>query len=783
MKISYQWIRDFIDLEVDAKTLADALTMSGTEVEEILHETVPREVVCAMIIEVGQHPNADRLSICMVDTGDDVLKVVCGAPNVRVGLVSAFAPIGTDLGPGMLIKKAKIRGEESFGMLLSERELGLTDDHTGIMEIETPAQPGESLDKVLGLEDWVFDVNVTPNRGDCLSIIGIARELSVLFRKDLTPPFFEIPEIEKPVDAVLGVKILDPDACPRYTARVLEGINIRKSPFTMRRRLFQSGVRAISNIVDITNYVMLEYGQPLHAFDYELVGQRSIVVRKARGGEKFVTLDSVERDLLEDDLLICDRDKPIALAGVMGGENSEVADTTSTVILESAFFDPVHIRKTSRNINLSTEASYRFERGIDPEIQVVAANRAAFLMNQLADAGIYKNVIDENYLDYNPITIPLRKNYMSTVLGIDDIEDQDVEDIYTRLGCRVNRCDDGWMISPPLFRHDLTREIDLIEEYVRVYGMDNVEPDLPRFKPGKGSSDVLYLREVRNRMAAMGFSEVVTYSFVSPRWKNWFGDDVLELINPISDEMKTMRRSLLPGLLATVAKNKNQQIRDISLFELGKCFYPGPGKLPEEKELLGIAISGQRRYSHWSEKPEFFDFYDIKGFVQLLLGTIELEPSLHDFLKTGHQADIIYNDEKIGYLGALNQALLEQLDIEDDVFVAEIPVQTLLSQQWKGMQVIPKYPMTYRDLSLVVDENIQYKDIEAAVIANNIKELRKIVPIDRYTGDKLSKGKNGITIRIIYQSYSRTLDDEQINKWQNIILRELEKKLGISLRS
>ncbi|HHO75735.1 MAG TPA: phenylalanine--tRNA ligase subunit beta, partial [Deltaproteobacteria bacterium] len=592
MKIGYKWIKELINIDEDAYKVAEALTMSGTEVEEIVHETIPSEVVCAKIVEVKAHPDADKLSLCLVDTGSEHLWVVCGAPNVAAGMMSAFAPVGTDLGPGMKVKKAKIRGVESFGVLLSERELGLTDDHTGIMEIDADVNPGDVLVEALELEDWVLDINVTPNRGDCLCVIGIARELSALFRKEFAIPQFTIKEDAKSINSVLSVDILAPDACPRYAARVIQDANIRKSPFAMRRRLFQAGVRSINNIVDITNYVLLEYGQPLHAFDYTLIAGNAIEVRKARQGEEFVTLDSEKRTLRAEDLLICDREKPIALAGVMGGENSEVLDTTKSIALESAFFNPVGIRHTSKGLNLSTEASYRFERGIDPAIQVLAADRAAYLMAELADAKVLGGVIDVNHVTSDQRNIILRREYMQEVLGIDDFTDADVADILTGLGCLVEKTDLGWSVSPPQFRHDVTREIDLVEEFIRIYGMEKAEPELPTFRPMKRSSDEMKLNGLRSRLASMGLAEVVTYSFISPKWKQFFGDEMLELLNPISDEMRLMRRSLVPGLASVAAKNKNLQSRDIRIFEVGKCFFPQQGGLPNEKVILGIALSG-----------------------------------------------------------------------------------------------------------------------------------------------------------------------------------------------
>jgi len=783
MKISYNWIREFVELDVDAQTAAHALTMSGTEIEEIEHQSIPREIICALITEVKPHPNSDKLYLCQVDTGKETLKVVCGAPNTCTGMISAFAPVGTSLGPDMLVKKAKIRGEESFGILLSERELGLTDDHTGIMELDDSMKPGDVLTDALNLEDWVLTVNVTPNRGDCLSVIGVARELAALFRVNFRMPAFNIQEEPEAIENRLSVEIQATDACPRYSARFLKGITIGKSPFWMRRRLFQSGVRAISNVVDITNYVMLEYGQPLHAFDATLISGNGIVVRKAADGESFITLDSVERRLSKENLLICDRQKPVALAGIMGGENSEVMDTTETVVLESAFFDPISIQRTSKGLNLSTEASYRFERGIDPSIQVDAANRAAWLMAKHAAAKVLKGVIDVNYYEYARKELMLRKSYLEKVLGIGSIGPADVTKIFTLLGCGVQETAEGWQVKPPVFRHDITREIDLVEEFVRIYGMDKVEPDLPTFKPIKKSAVENRIRDLRLALAAMGLSEVITYSFISPKWKKFFPAESLELLNPISDEMKIMRTSLIPGLASAVERNRKLQNRDISVFEIGKSFQPVPGgKLPVEEYRIGIAMSGQRFDTHWSDRPRQTDFYDLKGIAETILGGPELQPSSHPYYKPRQQADVLLDGKAAGTIGCLHQDILAMLDIADDVYVLDLSLDACLDRKWQGMKEIPKFPSTWRDLSLVTDEAVTYRDIAGLILRHNIKEIRQIFPVDLYLGDKLAKGKKGITIRITYQSDSRTLEDATITAWQDKIIKSLRENLGIELR-
>jgi phenylalanyl-tRNA synthetase beta chain len=579
------------------------------------------------------------------------------------------------------------------------------------------------------------------------------------------------------------VEIISRDACPRYAARVLEGVKIGKSPFTMRRRLFQAGVRAISNVVDVTNYVMLEYGQPLHAFDYTLVAGRGIVVRKAQEGETFITLDSVERRLSADDLLICDKEKPVALAGVMGGENSEIMDTTTDIVLESAFFDPVGIRRTSKGLGLSTEASYRFERGIDPGMQAEAATRAAYLMQELAGARMLKGVIDVNYLDPKPKRIRLRKSYLEKVLGIGTIDEKNVAAILAGLGFTPAGAEDGWTVGVPALRHDVTREIDLVEEFIRVYGMDKVSPELPTFRPVESPVEKQDFDTLRTSMSAMGYAEVITYSFISPRWSGFFGDNVLELLNPISDEMKVMRPSLVPGLAAVIARNKSLQKRDISIFEIGKSFTPtARGKLPRECMKLGAALTGQRGDAHWALKAQDVDFYDVKGLAEALLPGISVRPSEHAFYRPGHQADILLGEKVVGHMGALNGDILAMLDIVDAVFALEMDADVLLKKMWKGVQEIPKFPMTWRDLSLVADEGVPYAAILGVIEGLHIRELRMIAAVDLYTGEKLPQGKKGITIRLTYQSETRTLEDSIINKWQDKVVQSLGTELGIQLR-
>lgn len=781
MKISYKWLVEYVAVPADAAQVAEALTMSGTEIEGLEHFTVAPEVVVARIASVSPHPNADKLRLCEVDGGSATYKVVCGAPNARAGLLTAFAPVGTKLSDEFTVKQAKIRGEESFGILLSERELGLTDDHGGIMELDESLVPGTPLVEALDLEDWVLEVNVTPNRGDCLSVLGLARELSAIYRTEVRLP--EAALVESSESSSLKVDIVDREACPRYSARELKNIELKPSPFWLRRRLCMSDVRPINNVVDVTNYLLLEFGQPMHAFDARFVRGSQIVVRKAQEGETFVTLDSVQRELKSSDLMICDAQGPVALAGVMGGENSEVKPDTANVILESAFFEPVTIRRTSKRLGLSTESSYRFERGIDPTQQARALRRAASLLQQLAGAEVLAGEIDLNHYSHEQAPVALRLKRMQSLLGLNDIKPVDVEAILKRLDCSVSAFDgEAWQVVPPAFRHDLTREVDLIEEFIRIYGMEAVKPELPAFRPTRKLQPAVDAMQLRLKLAAMGLNEAVNYAFIAPKWQGVFGAEMLELLNPISDELKYMRLSLLPGLLANVARNRNLQTRDIALFEIGHCFKANGTKLPHEQDHLAVALTGGRRAAHFDETAALVDFYDIKGLAEALLPGASFKDSDKSFLKAGHQAEVLVAGRAVGYIGALAAEVLKLEDVEEEVFVMEVELDALARPAFAGVKQLARYPQTSRDFSLVVDAGLTFAAIEQAIAGLKIAELRALNVIDIYKGDKLPAGKQGLTIRLTYQSDTQTLSDKQVSKWQSAILDKLANSCGAILR-
>ncbi|MDD5475559.1 MAG: phenylalanine--tRNA ligase subunit beta, partial [Syntrophales bacterium] len=606
MLVSLKWLRDYVDIKLSPEELAEVLTMAGLEVESVTPGGPDfTGVVVSRITSVMPHPDADKLVICDVDSGSGTIRVVCGAPNVREGLLAPLAPVGATIPGGYTVKHTKIRGQDSRGMLCSEEELGIGDDCSGIMMLDESLAPGEDLRRALGLEDTVFDIAVTPNRPDCLSIIGIAREVAALTGSELRYPDSTCRESGDPIEAEASVEIHSPHLCPRYTARLIRNVTVGPSPAWVRTRLEAVGLRSINNIVDATNFVMMETGQPLHAFDYAFLEEGRIVVRGAEENESFVSLDEKTRALKGDTLMICDGVKPVAIAGIMGGLNSEVQDGTDTILLESAYFDPVSIRKTARLLGMSTDAAFRFERGVDPEGVVKALDRAAQLISDLSGGTVAPGLIDEYPRTIvPPPVITLRTARVRQVLG-HSIEPSGMESILLSLEMKVERAGmDDFSVTPPTFRGDLTREIDLIEEVARVNGYDNIPSTIPHLAPlsradrERESIDNL----IKNAFTGMGYSEVIHYSFTSPDSSRLLGYPenneswrFVKIANPLTEDGSVMRTTLVYGLLLCAKKNLNLGNNTLKLFETGKVFInTREGSLPLEKERLGGLITGER---------------------------------------------------------------------------------------------------------------------------------------------------------------------------------------------
>lgn len=796
MRLSLNWLKDFVDLTVDAQVLADRLTMAGLEVEAV--EAVVPEfsgVVVGKVTRVEPHPQADRLQVAEVQDGARTYQVVCGAPNVAPGCLYPFAPPGATLSKDRKVKAAKLRGVVSEGMLLAEDELGLSGDHPGLMEIPQDIPLGGDLAAALNLSDTVLEVAVTPNRPDCLSVLGLAREVAALIRQPLRHPEVLVSPDPEPASKRAKVTILDPVGCPRYAARLLMDLTVGPSPFWLRRRLQLAGLRAINNLVDVTNYVLLEFGQPLHAFDFARLQGGEIVVRRPHKGERlFVTLDGQERPLTGETLLICDAARPVALAGVMGGLESEVTGATRQVLIESAYFDPRTIRRTAKRLGLSTEASYRFERGVDPEGVIHALERATQLMCQVGGGRALSGRLDEYP---NPIYHPrlsLRVSRANEVLGTGFSKAQ-VSKLLKRLHLpAVDRDADTLEVQVPSFRGDLEREIDLIEEVARLSGYEEIPVTLPKGvvatpRPG---AQVRLRSEAKQLLLGQGFFEVISYAFQPERLGAWLGEAAaaaLRLANPLSEEQAQMRTSLLPGLLDTLRRNSLKQILDVRLFELSKVFVPQAGAdLPREELLLTGLMYGAREEASWLAGKDPADFFDLKGVVETLLsGLLVPEVAFHRedlpaYLRQG--AKIYAGDLELGFLGELKPDLAEKLDLEGAVWVFNLNFDALTqaAQAFPLYNPLPRYPAAYRDIALVLADAVPAARVAQALYHHGRPWLEEARLFDVYSGDPIPPGKRSLAFRLSYRDPQRTLTDDLVNRHHEALVRALVKDLGAELR-
>lgn len=797
MRLSLNWLAEFVDLTVDAAVLADRLTMAGLEVEA-LEEVAPdfSGVVVGKVIRVDPHPQADLLQVAEVADGGRTHRVVCGAPNLEAGRVYAFAPPGATLSQGRQVKAAKLRGVVSEGMLLAEDELGLSPDHSGLMEIPQGLPPGGNLAAALNLADTVLEVAVTPNRPDCLSVLGLAREVAALLQQPLRHPEVIVAEVSESAHPLARVTILDAISCPRYAARLLVDLTVRPSPFWLRRRLQLAGLRAINNLVDVTNYVLLEFGQPLHAFDFQRLRGGEIVVRRPRGEERlFVSLDGQERLLDAETLLICDAEEPVALAGIMGGLESEVTAATQQVLIESAYFNPRTIRRTAKRLGLSTEASYRFERGVDPEGVIHALERAAQLMAAVGGGRVLSGRLDEYP---NPISHPrlsLRVSRTNQVLGTSFPLEQ-VSGLLKRLHLpAVAREGDILEVQVPSFRGDLEREIDLIEEIARLSGYEEIPVTLPRGvvatrRPGP---EERLRQDAKQMLLGLGFFEVITYAFQPERLGALLGEGgaaagALRLANPLSEETALMRTSLLPGLLDTLRRNTLKQVLDVRLFELSKIFLPQPGAaLPREEHWLTGVMYGAREEASWLAPKEAVDFFDLKGVVETLLdGLLIPEPSFRGealplWLRQG--ARVYARDLELGVLGELQPDLAERLDLEGAIWVFNLKLAALAATaQLPLFTPLPRYPAVYRDIALVLPETVPAARVAQALYHHGRPWLVEARLFDVYFGDPIPPGKRSLAFRLSYRDPERTLTDDMVNQHHQALVRALGEDLGAELR-
>ncbi len=791
MKFSEKWLREWVNPALDTDALVEKLTGAGLEVDAV--EPVAGDftgVVVGQVTSIAPHPDADKLRLTKVNVGsDELLDIVCGASNVREGLKIPVAVIGAVLPGNFKIKQAKLRGVASFGMLCSSKELGLTESADGLMELADDAPVGEDFRVYLDLDDKAIDIDLTPNRSDCLSVAGVAREVGVLTSEDINEVACEA--IEPTSTQTLQVNIEATAACPRYIGRVIENVDPKaETPVWMQEKLRRSGLRSLGPVVDVTNYVMLELGQPMHAFDLNQIKQ-SINVRLSKQGEKLTLLDGQTIETQADSLLICDAEQPLALAGVMGGQESAVSASTTALFLESAFFAPEAIAGKARSYGLHTDSSHRFERGVDPELALLAMNRATALLLDIVggEAGPVIEQCSEADLP-ETATIHLRANRIKRVLGL-ELDKETVSEQLTRLGLAVNVVEDGWQVSVPSFRFDLSIEVDLIEELGRLYGYDK----LPSTRPlgtvltSNITETLTPVERLQSLLVDRAYYEAVTYSFVEPKIQQLLAEDdsaPIKLANPISADLSVMRTSLWPGLVQAMVYNANRQHDRIRLFEVGRVFKGSLNDIEQPRHIAGL-IYGEQYAEQWLQKPREVDFFDIKADVEALLsvggGQIKFETESHPALHPGQSACVYKNGKAIGWLGALHPKLNKPLDIDGKVYVFELSLSDVVDSDVPEFETLSKFPALRRDLALLVDEAISAGQIEDCLREIDSDILKSFQLFDVYSGDGVELGKKSLAVAFILQHKERTLTDDEVDSLLNTVTEALAQKLKATIRS
>ncbi|MDH5392510.1 MAG: phenylalanine--tRNA ligase subunit beta [Gammaproteobacteria bacterium] len=788
MKFSEQWLREWANPSINVKDLADQITMAGLEVDSV--DPVAGEfngVVVAEIISLEKHPDADKLNVCQVNNGAEVIQIVCGAANARPGLKAPLALTGANLPGDFKIKKSKLRGVESFGMLCAEKELGMAESSDGLMELPSDASVGMDIREYLQLDDQTIEIDLTPNRSDCLSIQGVAREVATLNNCNMTPVI--ITAQPATIDDVLAVKIEASEACPRYLGRVLRNLNVNaETPLWMQEKLRRSGLRSLGPVVDVTNYVLMELGQPMHAFDLEKLNG-GITVRLAKAGEAVELLDGKEIKADADALLIADDKTNLALAGIMGGDGSAVSKDTQHVFLESAYFAPDAIAGRARRYGLHTDSSHRFERGVDPALQRDAIERATELLLQIA-GGEAGPVTEETTAAYNIAreAILLRKTRIKRILGV-ELADDEIETILTRLGMTIESVSAGWNVTAPSFRFDISIEADLIEELIRIHGYNNIPRLMPVYKSGlrEKTETQLAMQNLRQNLLDHGYFEAVTYSFVDPEWCKVLApdDQAIALANPMSSEMSVMRTTLWAGMLKVLQYNLNRQQTRVRLFETGLRFIEQKEGTLQQPMLSGVA-TGALMPEQWSSQSRKIDFFDIKGDVEALLalggGNIEFISGNHPALHPGQSANIKKDGKAIGWIGAIHPEVQKRLDLSQQVYVFELELGSVCVKNVPKFNVLSKFPEVRRDISLLVDEKLSVSAIKECIVRAGSEVLKDVMVFDVYAGKGVSPGLKSVALGLILQDFSRTLIDDDVDQEMQKIVSSLEKELNATLR-
>ncbi|HFH2457194.1 TPA: phenylalanine--tRNA ligase subunit beta [Staphylococcus aureus] len=785
MLISNEWLKEYVTIDDSVSNLAERITRTGIEVDDLIDYTKDiKNLVVGFVKSKEKHPDADKLNVCQVDIGEDEpVQIVCGAPNVDAGQYVIVAKVGGRLPGGIKIKRAKLRGERSEGMICSLQEIGISSNYvpktfeSGIYVFSEAQVPGTDALQALYLDDQVMEFDLTPNRADALSMIGTAYEVAALYNTKMTKPDTTSNELELSANNELTVTIENEDKVPYYSARVVHDVTIEPSPIWMQARLIKAGIRPINNVVDISNYVLLEYGQPLHMFDQDAIGSQQIVVRQANEGEKMTTLDGTERELLTSDIVITNGQTPIALAGVMGGDFSEVKEQTSNIVIEGAIFDPVSIRHTSRRLNLRSESSSRFEKGIATEFVDEAVDRACYLLQTYANGKVLKDRVSSGELGAFITPIDITADKINRTIGF-DLSQNDIVTIFNQLGFDTEINDDVITVQVPSRRKDITIKEDLIEEVARIYGYDDIPSTLPVFE--KVTSGQLTDRQYKTRMVkevleGAGLDQAITYSLVSKEDATAFSmqqRQTIDLLMPMSEAHASLRQSLLPHLIEAASYNVARKNKDVKLFEIGNVFFAnGEGELPDQVEYLSGILTGDYVVNQWQGKKETVDFYLAKGVVDRVFEKLNLEFSYRradiDGLHPGRTAEILLENKIVGFIGELHPTLAADNDLKR-TYVFELNFDALMSVSvgYINYQPIPRFPGMSRDIALEVDQNIPAADLLSTIHAHGGNILKDTLVFDVYQGEHLEKGKKSIAIRLNYLDTEETLTDERVSKVQ-----------------
>ncbi|MGB9702008.1 MAG: phenylalanine--tRNA ligase subunit beta [Candidatus Kapaibacteriota bacterium] len=803
MKISLKWLKEFIDLDVTPDEIDKVLTDLGIEVEKILdNKEKYNNFYVGLVTKSEEVADSDHLHYCEVSTGNNNYKVICGAPNVAVGQKVVLGTVGAIVpANGLKLEKRKIRGLESTGMICSKYELEIDEDHSGIWVLPNDAKEGTPLFEYLQEDDVIFEISVTPNRGDCLSHLGIARELAAFYRKDLKLPNVHLNASNNSIHDFAKVEIVATEKNPRYIAKMIQNVEIKESPEWLKKKLISVDIRPINNVVDITNLILMEFNQPLHAFDFDKIEGGKIVIKTANEKEKFTTLDSKERILDSEMLMICDAKKSIAIAGVMGGENSEITNSTKNVLLEAAYFQPSSIRRTAKKLGIQSEASYRFERGVDIDNLEFVANRAAQLIAELSGGTVLNGTIDiyPNKITKNEITLRFQK--CKQIIGY-TISNDEILDLLKRLNFKITRQDDNSInVIPPSYRNDIQLEIDIIEEIARLFGYDNIQPQY--FTQINFNTDgipenlaVPKLRNsIRSFLANRGFNEILTQNMIEPSAVKFFTEEYVEISNPLGEELSIMRPSMIPSVLKSISNNIRVGNNSLKFFEIGKVFLPTeePNTFVNgvrEAERLIVAFYGTANSKQWGIGERNFDFYDAKGLVNELMDFLKIKKfktvvSTEQIPGFSAKSLIIQvNKKNIGVVGEISKELIKYYDIDNSIYIIQIDLDVLYKIETPApkYQKISPYPPILRDLAFIVDKEIPAGNLQQEIANIGGNYLKELNLFDLYEGKQIPENKKSVAFNLVFSSETKTLTDEEIEPIINKIIQSLETKFGAIIR-